>query len=92
MTANYFFAKLDNINAFNNLHRDAKLSAMTEHASDIYKFIIHDMVRTPCSDIPTTLFCHKKVQQGDTLNPLLFFLTIHPLIVTCRSPLRIIKS
>lgn len=82
--------KLDFTNAFNSIRRDAMLRAVSNSLPQIYKFC--------CSSYssPSTLqfgdrsvVSAEGVQQGDPLGPLLFCLTIHPLLTSLSSNLRI---
>ena len=73
--------KLDFRNAFNTLRRDKMLQAVQNFAPDLFSFV-HASYSSPSS-----LFWSDKiiqsvesVQQGDPLGPLLFCLTIHPLV------------
>ena len=80
--------KLDFRNAFNTLRRDKMLQAVQKLAPDLLPFV-HASYSSPSS-----LFWWDKiiqsaegVQQGDPLGPLLFCLTIHPLVSQLKSEL-----
>ena len=73
--------KLDFINAFNSLHRDAMLEAISVRVSDIYKYC-HLAYNQPSI---LKFFEHRIMsaegpQQGDPLGGLLFCNTIHSLL------------
>ena len=80
--------KLDFRNAFSTLRRDKMLQAVQNLAPDLLPFV-HASYSSPSS-----LFWSNKiiqsaegVQQGDPLGPLLFCLTIHPLVSQLKSEL-----
>ena len=80
--------KLDFRNAFNTLRRDKMLQAVQNFAPDLLPFV-HLSYSSSSS-----LFWSDKiiqsaegVQQGDPLGPLLFCLTIHPLVSQLKSEL-----
>ena len=80
--------KLDFRNVFNTLRRDKMLQAVQNLAPDLLPFV-HASYSSPSS-----LFWSDKiiqsaegVQQGDALGPLLFCLTIHPLVSQLKSEL-----
>ena len=82
------FLKLDFRNAFNALRRDKMLQAVQNFAPDLLPFV-HLSYSSSSS-----LFWSDKiiqsaegVQQGDPLGPLLFCLTIHPLVSQLKSEL-----
>ena len=82
--------KLDFKNAFNTIRRDKMLEAARESIPELFPFVFS------CYFSPSTLFLHKTtlqsaegVQQGDPLGPLLFCLTIHPLITHLKSEFRV---
>ena len=78
--------KLDFSNAFNTLRRDKMLSAVKDVAPDLFRFVYSAYAR------PSSLYCGNHVissaegvQQGDPLGPLLFCLTIHPIVSRLKS-------
>ena len=82
--------KLDFKNAFNSLRRDKMLMTVRESIPELFRFV-HSAYAQPSS-----LFCRDQVvessegvQQGDPLGPLLFCLTIHPMVLKLRSELRV---
>ena len=80
----HLLLKLDFKNAFNCLRRDKMVEAVLATASELYSLVHFAYEKS------TSLFCgnsvlqpHKGVQQADSLEHLLFCLTIHPLISGC---------
>ena len=90
MSADFGIAKLNFSNAFNSLCRDVMLSAVAENTPNIYRFCYI------AYDKPTYLkfYGHTNLTQvgalqGDTLGTLLFCLSIHSLLLSCKSHLKI---
>ena len=82
--------KLDFRNAFNSIRRDKMLEAARENIPELFHYVFS------CYSSPSSLFFHgttlqsaEGVQQGDPLGPLLFCLTIHPLITSLKSEFRV---
>ena len=82
--------KLDFKNAFNCLRCDKMLMTVRESIPELFRFV-HSAYAQPSS-----LFCRDQVvessegvQQGDPLGPLLFCLTIHPMVMKLQSELRV---
>ena len=86
---NWSFLKIDFKNAFNNLRRDSLLEAVKQHCPSIFNYCLlaygqttelgyQDHVIESCEG----------VQQGDPLGPLLFAITIHPLLTRLSSVFR----
>ena len=90
MPADFLIAKLDFSNVFYNLHRDTMLNAIVEHEPEIYSFchMAYD-VSSALKFFNHTVSPQEEVQQGDLLGPLLFRLSIHPLLLACQSQLKI---
>ena len=79
-----------NFFSFNTLRRDKMLEAVLEYAPDLFPFVHSPYER------PSSLFCgdgilmsEEGVQQGDPLGPLLFCLTIHPMVQQLKSEFRV---
>ena len=86
MPADFFTAKLDFNNAFNKLHRDTMLKAIAEHMPEIYRFChLAYVVSSALKFCSNTMSSQEGVQQGDPLDPLLFCLSIYPLLFACKS-------
>ena len=86
MPPDYLLAKLDFSNAFNNILRDAMLSAAAEHVPSIYQFCPLSYEKTTLLKFSSHIILSQEgCQQGYPLGPLLFCLAIHPLIVSCNS-------
>lgn len=82
--------KLDFSNAFNSLSRDAMLIAVADKIPEIYSFCL--AAYCDKSDLVFeghTLHSFEGVHQGDPLGPLLFCLTMHPLLTSLNSSFRI---
>ncbi len=80
--------KLDFKNAFNTLRRDKMLQAVQNFAPDLLPFV-HSSYSSSSSLFwsDKTIQSTEGVQQGDPLGPLLFCLTIHPLMSQLKSEL-----
>ena len=86
MSPGQLLLKLDFRNAFNSLRRDKMLTVVKDVAPDLFRFVSSAYER------PSSLFygdhiiqSAEGVQQGDPLGPLLFCLTIHPLVSRLKS-------
>ena len=86
MSPGQLLLKLDFRNAFNSLRRDKMLTVVKDAALDLFRFVSSVYER------PSSLFYGDQiiqstegVQQGDPLGPLLFCLTIHPLVSRLKS-------
>ena len=77
--------KLDFINAFNSLHRDAMLEAVHAHVPEIYNFCFL-AYEDPSILSFQGLFVSSEegAQQGDPLGPLMFALALHPILSNLR--------
>ena len=82
--------KLDFSNAFNSLRRDCMLEAVAKDIPEIYRFA---HASYSCSSVlkfgAHSIISEEGPQQGDPLGPMLFCLTIHPLLMNLKSELRI---
>jgi len=88
MPSDFVLAKLDFSNAFNSLHRKDMLLATLDRLPELYAYILS------AYSAPSNLFfgshrlaSNEGPQQGDPLGPLLFCLTIHPLLLSLESEL-----
>jgi hypothetical protein len=88
MPEDHVLVKLDFSNAFNCLHRRDMLLSVQQHLPDIYAFCYAAYAH------PTQLFhgqylimSEEGPQQGDPLGPLLFSMTIQPLLASLASVL-----
>ena len=90
MPADHAIVKLDFSNAFNSLHRDVMLTAVAESVPEIYKLchLSYDSSST-LSFNNHTISSLEGVQQSDPLGPILFCLSIHPLLLSCESKFKI---
>ena len=92
MPDDHLFLKLDFSNAFNSLRRDKMLESVRQRAPEMYSlYFVFSAYEGHSS-----LFCgdavlpsQEGVQQGDPLGPLLFCLTIYPLIQQLKSEFRL---
>jgi len=82
--------KLDFRNAFNTLHRKPILEAVDRLVPEISHFVRSGYAYSSVLQFGTfTLESAEGVQQGDPLGPLLFCLTVHPMLSTLSSNLAI---
>ena len=90
MPADFVIAKLDFSNAFNSLRRDVMLSAVAENTPDIYRFC-HIAYEKPThlKVFGRTILSQEGAQQCDPLGSLLFCLSIHSLLLSCKNHLKI---
>ena len=88
MPDSYMVAKLDFTNAFNSIRRDSMLEAVALHAPEILQFC-HSAYAKPTRLLYDnhTISSEEGVQQGDRLGPLLFCLTIQPILSSLTSKL-----
>jgi hypothetical protein len=90
MPADHIVVKLDFSNAFNSLHRDVMLEAIAENVPQIYRFCHLSYDKTSSlTFFGNDILSQEGVQQGDPLGPLLFCLSIHPMLLSCKSKLKI---
>ena len=81
MPNDFVIAKLDFANAFNNIHRDAMLEAVFINVPEIYKFCHLSYSQPSLLRYGSKLISSEEgSQQGDPLGPLLFCITIQPLL------------
>ena len=84
----YVIAKLDFTNAFNSLHRDSMLDAVFQNIPEIYKFCHLAYGKASFLRYGSwTVVSEEGTQQGNPLGPLLFCLTIQPLLSSLDSEL-----
>ena len=84
------FIKLDFANAFNSLRRDCVLSAVASEIPELFDFCAASYGSSSFLKFGVdTIFSDEGVQQGDPLGPLLFCITLHPLLEGLLSDLRI---
>jgi hypothetical protein len=88
MSDDHVIVKLDFANAFNSIHRDAMLNAIQSHVPEIYAFCHLAYSGHSSLKFGSRLISSQEgVQQGDPLGPLIFCLTIHPLLQSLDSEL-----
>ena len=90
MSSGQVMVKLDFKNTFNFLRRDNILEAVRSTCPELFHFVYS------AYSTPSSLFCgeyiiqsEEGVQQGDPLGPLLFCLTIHPIISRLQSEIKV---
>jgi Reverse transcriptase (RNA-dependent DNA polymerase) len=88
MPADHIVAKLDFSNAFNSLHRDAMLESVHNKVPELYKFCVLSYGQSTVLHYGSrTVLSQEGTQQGDPLGPLLFCLTLQPLLSSLSSEL-----
>jgi Reverse transcriptase (RNA-dependent DNA polymerase) len=88
MPQDYAVAKLDFSNAFNSLRRDSMLDAVHKTIPEIYKFCFLSYSQSSSLKYGSrSILSQEGSQQGDPLGPLLFCLTIHPILKSLSSEL-----
>ena len=86
----HLLLKVDFRNAFNCIRRDKMLHAVREQAPGIYDFVHSAYSQSSLLFFGDNIIeSAEGVQQGDPLGPLLFSLTIHPILKMLKSELRI---
>ena len=89
MPSDWVVAKLDFTNAFNTLRRDSMLHAVSDAVPELLPFC-----KSAYQDPSVLAYGSRNVmscegvQQGDPLGPLLFSLTLHPIFVSMKSPVK----
>lgn len=90
MPDNHVVAKLDFRNAFNSLHRDRMLQAVSRVIPELYRYChLAYSQSTLLSFGPYTVLSQEGPQQGDPIGPLLFCITVHPLLQSLSSQLKV---
>ena len=88
MPDDYVVAKIDFSNAFNCIHRDSILKAVSALLPEIYQFCYLSYHQTSLFQFGKfAIESQEGVQQGDPLGPLLFSLTVQPLLLSLSSEL-----
>jgi hypothetical protein len=88
MPADHVIVKLDFSNAFNCIHRDAMLHAVRQHIPEIYSFChLAYNDNTVLKFGNSSIMSQEGCQQGDPLGPLLFCVTIQPMLQSLSSDL-----
>jgi len=88
MTSDDVIVKLDFSNAFNRIRRDVMLMTVATELPELYKFCLLSYGKPTALKFGSrTIWSEEGVQQGDPLGPLLFCLTIQPLLKSMQSPL-----
>ena len=86
----HIVVKLDFSNAFNSLHRFDMLSAVHSRIPDLYSYCCSAYSQPSLLFYGShTVLSQEGPQQGDPLGPLLFCNTIHPLLSSLKSDLKL---
>ena len=90
MPDDFLVVKLDFSNAFNCLHRDSMLESIKQSVPEIYSFCLLSYSNDSVLKFGSRqILSQEGIQQGDPLGPLLFCLTIHPILRELESPFTI---
>ena len=81
--------KLDFRNAFNSLRRDSILEAIHASLPEAYSYVHASYASPSHLSFAENIISNEGIQQGDPMGPLLFCLTLHPVLSRCSSELRI---
>jgi hypothetical protein len=90
LPSDHSIVKLDFRNAFNTLRRDALLEATQSILPELFTFVTSAYSASSILQFGgEEISSSEGVQQGDPVGPLLFSMTIQPLLTNCASELRI---
>lgn len=90
MSPDEVVVKLDFSNAFNSVRRDVMLNTVSGILPQVYKFCWSAYSGDSVLQFGNrSVFSSEGVQQGDPIGPLLFCLTLHPLLSSLSSKLKI---
>ena len=88
LPSDHVIAKLDFSNAFNSIRRDAMLDSVARLVPEIYRFCHISYSSTTSLKIGNrSVDSQEGAQQGDPLGPLLFCITINPMLSSLKSDL-----
>ena len=88
MAEDAMLVKLDFTNAFNSIRRDVMLKTVADELPEIYRFCTLSYGSPTALQFGSqTVWSEEGAQQGDPLGPLLFCLTIQPLLESLKSEL-----
>ena len=90
LPADCFIMKLDSTNAFNSIRRDRMLNCVRVNSRNFPFFVFSSYSNMSYLQFAnTTILSAEGIQQGDPLGPLLFCLTIHPILENLKSELTV---
>ena len=82
--------KLDFSNAFNSLRRDAMLHTVSQKLPELYQYCHTSYAEESLLTFGNkTIVSAEGVQQGDPIGPLLFCLTLQPILTSLSCPLKV---
>jgi hypothetical protein len=90
LSPDHVIVKLDFSNAFNSLHRDSILQSVRSKLPEIYAYCELSYQNSSVLQFGDySITSEEGIQQGDPIGPFLFCLTLHPIIQSLSSELKV---